>query len=112
MTKHQPESDWKVFRSLNELALERFCEQVLNEIKRACDASEKTWHERYGSVYGLVEERDKLLASMFDGFSRSTAFWKIAVMWKRGLIHDDELQPLTQETLKRLRSLGEWNQEA
>lgn len=27
------ESDWKVFRKVRQLALERFCEQVLSEVK-------------------------------------------------------------------------------
>jgi hypothetical protein len=31
-----PESDWKVFRELREVALDRFCRRVLEEIEPLC----------------------------------------------------------------------------
>jgi hypothetical protein len=39
-----PESDWKVFRELREVALDRFCRRVLEEIEPLCLAiMSATW---------------------------------------------------------------------
>ena len=48
MTPHDfPESDWKVFRELRELALERFCERVLDDIEPLRLNTSRNYHERY-----------------------------------------------------------------
>jgi hypothetical protein len=41
------EADWKVFRRLRPIALERFCERVLSEIGQTASESGKGAHERY-----------------------------------------------------------------
>ena len=41
------ESDWKVFKPLREIALERFCERVLDEVARINLDTGTSKHQRY-----------------------------------------------------------------
>jgi hypothetical protein len=41
------ESDWKIFKPVRKLALERFCERVLIEAERIRADVSKSQHERY-----------------------------------------------------------------
>jgi hypothetical protein len=67
------ESDWKIFKRVREVALERFCERVLDEIGRIGSDTTKSKHQRYGAIYRLVRNRDKEINPIFDHLRRSTA---------------------------------------
>lgn len=93
-----PESDWKVFKKMHPVALDRFCRRVLTEVSRLVADGVKEPHERYLSIYKLMRERDKELAQVFNDYRRSTAFWQIAAMYTRGLLTDEEFTQFSAET--------------
>ena len=93
-----PECDWKVFTRIHPVALERFCEQVIQELEKLLADSAKSSHDRYLATYALVKERNKELANTFDDYRRSTAFWQIAIMYNRGLLTEAEFQQFSSET--------------
>lgn len=97
-----PERDWRVFRDLRAIALERFCERVLREISNVTTSTGKTWHERYGDVFELLEREDAELARAFNGPSRSRAMLQLAAIHARGLLTAEELDRFTPETRERL----------
>ena len=92
------ESDWKKFTKLKKIALERFCESVLDESRVLCDREDLTAHERYMEVYEIIQKRDKELARAFDGHSRSRADQQLRDMYNWGLVTDDELSKFSEET--------------
>ena len=92
------ESDWKILRQLKSQALERLCEEILLEIAQINADTAKTFHERYLSVYKILQRRDKEIAAIFNGFSRSTALLRLAAMKRRGLVTEDEFSRFSQET--------------
>jgi hypothetical protein len=97
-----PESDWKLFRELRELALERFCQCVLAEIGSVAADSGQSHHDRYLAVFKLIRERDKELAAAFDEPRRSTALQQLAFIRSRELLTDEEFArfwPETRETV-------------
>jgi hypothetical protein len=65
------ESDWKLFRNLRELALERFSRNILDEIAAASAVDAKSHHQRYLDVFRLVDERNEQMAAAFDNPRRS-----------------------------------------
>ena len=67
------ESDWRLFRKLEPIALDRFCERVLSEINQISCDSNKTSHQRYAAIFKLLERRDGELADAFNDLRRSTA---------------------------------------
>jgi hypothetical protein len=91
------ESDWKFFRQLHAVALERFCERILDENEGLLSDTSRSAHERYLAIYRHFRERDKEVARLFDDFRRSTALWQIAALKGRGLLTDDEFARFSHE---------------
>jgi hypothetical protein len=92
------EADWKVFRELQPLALERFCERVLGEVQRLSQDAGKTQHERYLAVYRFIRDSDKDLAFAFNDMRRSTAVRHIACIRNLKLWSEDEFARFSAET--------------
>jgi hypothetical protein len=106
MSTDIPESDWKAFRKLREVALQRFCERILAEIGRIASDTERTSHARYLTAYGLIQERDHQIARAFNNPRRSVAVAQLATIMSLDLISQAELQsfsPRTQSVLEALR---------
>ena len=91
------ESDWKQFGKLRTLALDRFCQNVLDEIGRLAQDSSKGSHERYLEVYRRLQERDKQLADMFDDVRRSIAPLHLARIRSEQLLTDEEFAQFSED---------------
>lgn len=101
MSQQIPEADWKVFRELHPVALERFCERALADIARHAADLKKTPHERYLDVFKLIKKRDKTLGELFNDFRRSTALLMLLGIQK--WLTEEELARFSPETLARIR---------
>lgn len=105
MSRDFPESDWKKFRELRDIALERFCDRTLKQIARTSEAEGKTAHERYLKVYRLIQDRDEELARAFNDPRRSTALYQLMAIVSLKLITPEELatfSPATQQSVATL----------
>jgi len=100
------ESEWKRFRQLHVVALNRFCEKVLQEISQITADATKSPHERYLQIFKVLRERDRVVADAFDDLRRSTALMQLAIIYAQGLINDDELRDFTQETRDAVLSMS------
>jgi len=95
---HNREADWKKFTKLKKVALERFCQSILNESQALCAKETLTAHERYLQLYRIIQTRDEELGRAFDGHSRSRADLQLREMYIKGLVTDDELSQFSSET--------------
>lgn len=103
------ESDWKVFRRLHAIALERFCERVLSELARLASDDSKTNHDRYLAVFKLVHERNAELADAFDNPRRSTAVQQLACIQSHELLTEEEISHFSPEIRDSVQSiLAKW----
>jgi hypothetical protein len=106
MAAHLPESDWKKFRRLREVALERLCDRTLQEIVRlAADASSGA-HQRYLAIYELIQRRDREMARAFDDPRRSRVLQQLSAMHALGLLEVGELDAFTDETREAVELLS------
>ncbi|MCI0743676.1 MAG: hypothetical protein L0Y72_31990 [Gemmataceae bacterium] len=105
MSRTISEADWKVFRQVRQIALERFCERVLIDIARLASDIKKSSHERYLAVFKLIEERDEELAGAFNDMRRSTAFFQLARISRNELLTDEEMSRFSPETRAVVQSL-------
>ena len=105
--KDIPESDWKIFRELRQIALERFCQRVLTEIKGMSSDANKSFHARYLDVYRHIEQKDRELGRAFDAPRRSQALTQLAVISSLGLIEPEELMRFREETRNTVAALAE-----
>jgi len=85
------ESDWKIFKKLHPIALERFCERVLAEVTRLAAQADKSGYERYKAVNRILEKRDEEFGRAFDDLRRSTLLPSLLHMRRLGLVTDEEL---------------------
>jgi hypothetical protein len=98
-----PEADWRVFRSLHPIWIDRFCKRVNGELMRALSDDSRDAYENYLAAYKLMHKRDKEIASAFDDFRRSTAVFQIAIIRKLGVITDEELGRFSEPTRASLQ---------
>jgi hypothetical protein len=93
-----PEADWRIFRGLHPIWIERFCKCVNDELVRVLSDDSRDAYERYLAAYKLMHKRDKEIASAFDDFRRSTAIFQIAIIRKLGVITDEEFRRFSEST--------------
>jgi hypothetical protein len=91
------ESDWRLFRQLRPIALERFCQRVLSDVEKLAQDGAKTGHDRYLAIYNLMQQRDRELSAIFDDPRRSMAIEQLARMCALDLLTDDEIAPFAPE---------------
>jgi hypothetical protein len=98
-------TDWKIFKELRELALERFCSRVLDEIARIGSDQAKSKHERYLAIRRLIQERDREIDPIFDTLRRSSAVSQLCAFRVRELITEEEFRSLSTELRERIDNL-------
>lgn len=104
------ESDWKVMKRLQPVALERFCDRTLSEVTRLASEPGKSSYERYNTVFQTLRERDEELGKAFDDLRRNTLLPCLLNMRRLGLVTDEEFSRFSgdirrtiEEVLKQLR---------
>ena len=97
MVREINESDWKLFRKFQPIALERFCQHVLSEVGRLASETGKSSHEQYLALFKLIERRDKELADAFNDLRRSTALLQLARIQSHELLTDEEFARFSAE---------------
>jgi len=102
MTHDFPESDWKVFRELREVALDRFCKRILDDLETICKDKRQTNHEHYLAVWKLIQKRDKEVGLMFDDPRRSKMLWQLQDIYLHDLITEDEIEYFSDETKRAI----------
>jgi hypothetical protein len=108
MSRDISEPDWKVFRKLREIALERFCQRIVSEIECVAADTTKTAHDRYLAIFELIHQRNEDVAAAFDNPRRSAALLQLACIQSHKLLTDDEMSPFSndiREAVKRILSL-------
>jgi hypothetical protein len=105
MASEIKESDWKLFRQLREIALERFCERVLAEVRTAAAETGDGFHDRYLRVYDLIRDRDKTIGWAFNDPRRSNALILLANIKREGLLTPDEFAQFSEQTREAIESI-------
>ncbi len=101
------ESDWKKFKELREIALDRFCQGVLADVKTIAENDALSAHTRYRMLYRLMRDRDKAIVETFDdnGQSRSSARMGLWLMVMHDLLTDAELSVLSESAVNSIRDV-------
>lgn len=108
MAKVVPESDWKQFRQIREVALERFCERVLQEVLAIAQDSSQSPHARYLSICRILRDRDRELAHAFNAPRRSQMIAQLAAIHALDLLQPDEIGRFTEGTRDTIEGLVEF----
>jgi hypothetical protein len=101
------QADWKIFKTLRELALERFCSRVLDEVARISADEAKSKHGRYIAIYRLMKERDREIDPIFDYLRRSPAVRQLTAFRTHDLVTAEELERFSPELRRRVEDIVE-----
>jgi hypothetical protein len=105
MASEIKESDWKLFRRLHQVALERFCGRVLAELRSALADTDDRNHERYLNVFDLIRKRDKTIGRLFNDLRRSNALILLANIKHEGLLTAAELAQFSPEARQAIEDI-------
>ena len=99
------ESEWKLFRSLHGVALERYCQRVIEAVKSVAEEESDSYHDSYLKIYLLLRERDKALAGIFDDPRRSNALILLANIIEEELLSEEEISQFSPEAMAAVDSI-------
>ena len=92
------ESDWKIYKKIKEKAVDKFCQQALEDFQKIISNEADSVHDRYGKLYKTVKKRDKLMADLFDqSHSRSGAPLQLLGLRSYNLVDEELLAKLSDE---------------
>ena len=97
MDRKISEKDWKIAKALKSASLNIACEKILTKVSAVLEEKETESHNTYKKIWSLMWEEDKQVASMFDGFKRSNAFFKLAAWKRNGILSDNDIKMLSGE---------------
>jgi hypothetical protein len=109
MLNEIPERDWKIFRQLHPIALERFGQRAVAEIQRLTAQGGQPPMEQFWNAFEFAAAQKKRVSDLFDDYRRSTAMMKVAELRDEGLLTEAEIarfSPEFREWLNGLRSLS------
>jgi hypothetical protein len=93
-----PERDWRVFRELRPVWLQRYCAKVNQQVLKKLSDSRRSEHERYIDVYRFIQKKDRELGDAFNDFRRSTATRQISVIRSLGVVSEQEVARFSDQT--------------
>ncbi len=100
-----PERDWKLLSRLREGLLAVACERIFQQVDQLAAGREGREHERYLALWRLLATEDKRIVEMFDGLSRNSAFEKILLLRRYGVLGDEQFSQFSPETQKDVSRL-------
>jgi len=109
MSREIPEQDWKTFRQLQPMLINRFCERALNDLMKTATGP-ATHHARFLKIYELIDEQNEELGRAFDNLRRSTALLQLATMHSLNLFTNEEFMQFSPETRALMDSLLSFSQ--
>ena len=100
------EADWKHFKQVKADALDKCCQQVLDDVRKGIDNPELSNHAKYLYLYKLMENSDKRIANIFDYNTRSKALLQLALMKSDGLLEAKQISGFSNELQSFINSHG------
>ncbi len=98
------EADWKHFKQVKADALDKCCQQVLDDVRKGIDNPELSNHAKYLYLYKLIENSDKRIANIFDYNARSKAMLQLALMKSEGLLEAKQISGFSDELQRFINS--------
>ena len=99
------ESDWKKFKELRKIALDRFCQGVLADANTITGHDALSSQARYVMLYRLMRDRHNDIGRIFDAYSRYKAPMALRLMVRHDLLTDAELSVLSEEAQQELATV-------
>ena len=101
--KEIPEADWQALKKMKPKALNTACQRALDKIDRIIKTNNPNAHQSFLGVWDVIQDDNEIIGQSFDDMRRSNATLKMGAMLRFGLIGQEELETLTEETRERVK---------
>jgi len=105
MNRKIPERDWKYLRKLQPEMLDALCARINQQAIQLLQSTKKTEHEKYLELYRHVNDSDRIVADCFNDWSRSNIWLKILPLRRHGLLTDEHVSQLSEESSELIKVL-------
>jgi|SRR6516164_5676857 hypothetical protein len=99
------EPDWKLFRRLHPIMLDRFCQRVLDEVDTIVHDAALTNHQRFVAINRLIRQRSDEIEDSSDDMRRTMAITLLSRFRFHGVLTDDELAQFSEQTRSAIETL-------
>jgi hypothetical protein len=99
------EADWKIFKELHGIAMERFFQRAVAGLALKAGNDRNTNRTRFWDVHEQVAADARAAAEMFDGSRRSRAMWMLLRWRAEGLIKEEEMGRFSIELQESVKSV-------
>ena len=109
MERDIAERDWKVFKELHSIAMNRFFEKAVKDMQPMLWHKDKPAQERFWDALTYAKKQREQAARLFDGKSRSNAVFQAGLIYANHLLSKEEINrfsPEMQEHLERFLTVG------
>ncbi len=93
-----PETDWKYLRSVQFEMLSSFCGKVNRKAMEILRSGEISGHDKYKALYQHMQDSDDVVVDCFDDWRRSTILLKVMALHRNGLLAEEHMRRLSDET--------------
>jgi hypothetical protein len=100
------ERDWKTLRKMIPVLRERYLKEKNIEIKKLLDDKNKNETERFWDARYKIEEERKILIDCLDGHSRSNMSLHMNLMYKYGMLKDEDLNEFSDELKNQIKDMS------
>jgi hypothetical protein len=107
MGREIAERDWKVFKDLHSIAIDRFFEKAVKEMQPLLCAKNNPSQKRFWDALELANRHRKQAAKLFDDFRRSTAIIQAGMIHANKLLTAEEISRFSSEMQAQLRVFSE-----
>ena len=99
------EKDWKIFRKMAPHLRERYLMYKNKEIKKILEDKDKNETDRFWAAREQIEKERKILIDCLDGHSRSKMLLHMRLMYRYGMITEDDLNEFSEELRSKIREI-------
>lgn len=98
------ESDWKVYRKRVGEWRERYLAHRNREVVAVLSDENRTPTERFWDAKAMMEDEARILVDCLDHHARSAMRLNLMLMYRHGLVRDDDLDEFSAELHDHVRS--------
>ncbi|MBU0711773.1 hypothetical protein KJ762_02350 [bacterium] len=98
------EKDWKIYSKMILDLRERYLKEKNIEIKQILEADGKSETDRFWDARDKIEKERKILIDCLDDYSRSNMVFHMCLMYKYGMLKEDDLLKFSDEIQSRVKN--------
>ncbi len=101
------ERDWKALKKIVPNLRERYLKEKNIEIKKILEDKNKNDTERFWNAKKIIDKESKILVNCLDGHSRSKMIFHMTLMYRYGMLRDEDLDEFSDELKSYMNNIKE-----